>query len=66
MQEIDVEFLAKEQDRVLRLCKYACINKVYSEVSLADKAMELFFVTPKQSRDIAQMCLARLKQGVLL
>jgi len=66
MQEEYVEYMQKEQDRVLRLCKYACNNQVYDEVSLTDKALELFFVNPERAKYIAQMCLARLKQGVLL
>jgi len=61
MEEAYVEFLQREHNRVIRLGKYACVNNVYDEAELADKALELFFITPQRAKVIAQMCLARLK-----
>jgi len=61
MNEEQLEDIQRGHDRVIRLCKFADINKVYDEDLLADRALELFFISPKTARVIAKMCLARLR-----
>jgi len=58
---MDEQQLQRQYDRVLRLCRFAEINKVYDVGQLATRAIQLFFISPKESSVIAQMALVRLK-----
>lgn len=60
VKESVVELLQKDFDRVLKISRYAERNGVRCEVQLKMKALELFFVTPRQAEDIVKMALARI------
>jgi len=60
MEEGDIELLQKNFGRVIAICRYAERNSIYDKSSLEEKALQLFFVTPKQSSDIVAMALSRM------
>jgi len=60
VREIDVELLQRNFERVVRICRYAECNGVYDKSLLEEKALQLFFVNPRQAEDIVEMALARI------
>jgi len=64
MEEGDIELLARNFDRVITICRYAERNSIYDKSSLEEKALQLFFVTPRQAEDLVKMALSRVQRAL--